>query len=185
MKFRIPFTISNVEKLRKKPKFFKSVIKHKKKSKLQYYLDNSDTGFTREEYLNIALRSFLFIFIILTVILTTVLGSLNVKLFLIFGPVVALLFSLFVLFSQLVYPKIYSARKQREIERNLIPALKDMHVQLNSGIPLFSILVNISASKYGALSKEFKKAVIKINTGTPEIEVLEKLGEQNPSILPR
>ena len=34
-----------------------------------------------------------------------------------------------------------------------------MLVQLNSGIPLFDILTNISNSNYGELSLEFKKAV--------------------------
>jgi len=182
MKFHVPFTISEIEKLKRKPKFFKSLIKYKKKSSLQYYLDNSDTGITREEYLNVVLRSFSFFFLLLTVIFTTILALLSVKSFFILGPIASLLFSAFILFSQLVYPKIYSVRKQRNIEKNLIPALDDMLVQLDAGIPLFSILVNISSSDYGALSIEFKKAVRKINTGLPQIEVLEELGEQNSSV---
>ena len=47
---------------------------------------------------------------------------------------------------------------------------------------MFSILVNISASDYGALSTEFRKAVIKINTGRTQVEVLEELGEKNSSV---
>src|SRR3989338_10168798 len=82
----------------------------------------------------------------------------------------------------MIYPKIFVNRKKREIESNLIPALQDMLVQLTSGIPLFSILVNISASDYGALSLEFKKIVRKINAGVSEIDVLEETGEKNPSI---
>ncbi|MCH7568385.1 MAG: type II secretion system F family protein [Nanoarchaeota archaeon] len=182
MKFHIPFTISSVEKLRKKKRIFKSFIKHKKKSKLQYYLNNTETGLTREEYLSICIKGFLFSFIILYVISTTVLAFLNVRLFYLLSLGIALVFSSFVLFSQLVYPKIYTTRKQKNIEKNLIPALEDMLVQLNSGIPLFSILVNISSADYGELSNEFKKAVRKINAGLPEIEVLEELGEKNPSI---
>ncbi len=182
MKFHIPFTIANLDRLRKRHKFFKSLIKHKKKSNLQYNLDNCDTQITREEYLNVVLTSFSLFFIVLTVILTTLLALLSVKLFFVWGPLIALLFALFVFYSQLVYPKIYSVRKQRDIERNLIAACEDMLVQLNSGIPLFSILVNISSSNYGALSNEFKKAVRRINAGLPEEEVLEELGEQNSSI---
>ena len=182
MKFHIPFTISGIEKLRKRPQIFKSIIKYKKKSRLQHHLNNSDTNITREEYLNIVYRSFVIYFIILSVVLTTILALLNVKLFFIWGTIVALLFSIFVLFSQLVYPKIYSVRKQRDLERNLIPALEDMLVQLNSGIPLFSILVNISSSNYGSLSNEFKKGVRRINAGLPEEEVLEELGVQNSSV---
>ena len=71
---------------------------------------------------------------------------------------------------------------QIDIENNLIPALQDMSVQLNFGIPLFRILINISSSDYGELSIEFKKAVKKINAGSPQLDVLEEMGEKNPSL---
>ena len=56
-----------------------------------------------------------------------------------------------------------------------------MLIQINSGIPIFTVLVNISASNYSFLSEEFKKAVRKINAGYPQIDVLEELGERNSS----
>jgi len=58
-----------------------------------------------------------------------------------------------------------------------------MLVQLSSGVPLFSILVNISTSSYGELSEEFKKIIRKINAGLPEVEVLDEVGEKSSSIL--
>jgi len=61
--------------------------------------------------------------------------------------------------------------------------MEDMLVQLSSGVPLFTILVNISASGYGQLSIEFKKAVKKINAGLPQIEVIDDMGKKNASIL--
>ncbi len=61
--------------------------------------------------------------------------------------------------------------------------MEDMLIQLSSGVPLFTILVNVSASGYGQLSLEFKKAVKKINAGFPQIEVIEELGKKNHSIL--
>src|SRR3989344_4418010 len=110
MKFHIPFTVVSLDRLRKRHKFFKSLIKHKKKSALQDHLSNCDTLITREEYLNVVFTSFSLFFIVLTVILTTVLALLNVNLFFVYGPLVALLFALFVMYSQLVYPKVYSVR---------------------------------------------------------------------------
>ncbi len=92
------------------------------------------------------------------------------------------MFSMFAYFSQRIYPKIYLSRKQRDIEKNLIPALEDMFIQLNSGIPLFDIMTNISDADYGILSEEFKKAVKRINAGEPEAEVLDDLGKRNPSV---
>lgn len=182
MKFHIPFTISSIDKLKKKPVIFRRLIKHKKKSKLQDYLDSTDTGINREQYLNIVLKSFIISFVTINVLATTVLILLNVSTPYLFSLILALLFSGFIFFSQRIYPKIYVARKEKNIEQNLIPALEDMHVQLNAGIPLFSILVNISSSGYGELSVEFKKAVIRINSGSPQVEVLEDLGKTNPSM---
>ncbi len=81
------------------------------------------------------------------------------------------------------YPKILADKQQKGIERNLLAAMEDMLIQLSSGVPLFTILVNVSASGYGQLSLEFKKAVKKINAGFPQIEVIEELGKKNHSIL--
>jgi len=182
MNFHIPFTFSSLEKLKKRSVFFQKYIKHKKKSKLSDNLKNSGIELSREEYLGISRRTFLISFIFLFLLSTTFLALLGVKLFLLLGLSFALLFSSFILFSQLAYPRIYVSRRQKNIEKNLIPALEDILIQLNSGIPLFSILTNISSSDYGELSIEFKKAVRRINSGESESEVLDDLGNKNPSV---
>lgn len=182
MKFKIPFTISSYQKLRRRSDSFLKRIKHKGKSKLKEDLKNSNILLTREEYLSIVMRSFIINFLSLLVFSTTLLAFLRVNFFYLFGFGVAIIFSGFVVFSQLVYPRIFVSRRQKDIERNLLPALEDMLVQINSGVPLFSVMVNISSSGYGELSIEFKKAVKRINAGESEKEVLEDLGENNPSI---
>ena len=42
-------------------------------------------------------------------------------------------------------------------------------------------MLNISSAGYGELSKEFRKAVKRINSGEPEAAVLDDLGRKNPS----
>jgi len=182
MKFQIPFTISELEKLKKKSKFLMNFIKYKKKSSLTQTLRNSGVNITREEYMAVTRRSFFIIFASLLIFSIIALFLFNVKNFILLGLGVSLAFSLFAFLSQQMYPRMYVSRKQQDIERNLIPALEDMLIQLNSGIPLFSILVNISSSNYGELSGEFKKAVKRISSGEPEIEVFDDLGNKNPSI---
>ncbi|MFA5060872.1 MAG: type II secretion system F family protein [Candidatus Pacearchaeota archaeon] len=182
MKFHIPFTFSEIDKLKKKSNFFSSRIMYKKKSKLGDYLESSEVGLSREEYLGIVIRSFLITLVVCYFVFSTLLLLFRVSYFYIFGAGIAVLFSAFIFFSQMIYPKIFISRKQRNIERNLIPALQDMLVQLNSGIPLFDIMVNISAADYGVLSSEFRKAVKRINAGESESEVLNDLGKKNPSI---
>lgn len=182
MIFKIPFTHGSLESLRKRYTFFKKRLSPKKKSKLQFYLDSSHAAISREEYLSIALHYFFLVFFVVTVFTTTLLYFAGVTSWHIFGVITGLLFGAFVFSSQVIYPKVYANRRQRTIEKNLIPALEDMLIQLNAGIPLFSILVNISSSDYGDLSEEFKQAVRKISAGIPESEVLEELGDQNPSL---
>ncbi|MEK6899163.1 MAG: type II secretion system F family protein [Nanoarchaeota archaeon] len=182
MNFRIPFTRDSINSLRKRHTFFIRHISPKKNSKFQAYLDNSDVEISREEYLSIAYYYFIFYSFAFTVLATTAFYFLGIAKWYLFGVLVGLLFGGFILSNQLVYPRVYANRKQRVIERNLIPALEDMLIQLNSGIPLFSILVNLSSSDYGALSEEFKKAVKKISAGSPQEDVLEELGDRNGSM---
>jgi len=181
MAFKIPFTLSNTEKLKKKSKFFISKLKYKKKSSLGDNLEGIGTNLSREEYLGIILRNLFFNFIFLMLVSSTILFFLKAENFIIYSIGVSLLFSFFIAFIQRAYPSIFISRKQREIEKNLLTALEDISIQLNSGIPLFNIMVNISGGDYGVLSQEFKKAVKKINAGEPEADVLNYLGKINPS----
>ncbi len=181
MKFHIPFTFSNIDRLKKRPLLLKALQQRKKYSKLDYYLENSDSGVTREQYLNISAYSFIMSFIIVFTVITTILFLTKVTSPLMLALVITIFCSGFVVFAQFVYPRVHYNKKQRELEKNLLPALEDVLVQLSSGVPLFNILVNISISDYGEISTEFKKAVRKINAGVPQIEVLEELGEKNSS----
>jgi len=181
MRFHIPFTFSDIDNLKARSRFFLTRIRYKKGTKLEENLINSNVDISREEYLAICLRTLSFSLIIFSVILTTVFAFLSIRFFYIFGILAGIAFAFFVFFSQTVYPYIYVTKRQRNIERNLIPALSDILVQLNSGIPLFSILVNVSSADYEELSREFKKAVRRIGAGEPEALVLDDLGRKNPS----
>ena len=156
MKFRIPFTIAPIAVLRQKAQIFSFLVKHRRKSSLENYLQIAEVPLTREEYLSISIRAFVMVFFFSLIASSTLLFFLNVNNFIILGLAIGLLFGLFVSTNQLIYPKIYVTRREHNIDKNLIPALEDMLVQLNSGIPLFSILVNISSADYGELSLEFK-----------------------------
>ncbi len=181
MKFHIPFTFATLDRLKKKPMLIKSFQQRKKSSKLDYYLENSDAGVTREQYLNICAHSFIMGFVIILAVTSSITLLTKVPSPIALSLVLTLCTCSFISFAQLSYPKVHFNRKQKQLERNLMPALEDILVQLSSGVPLFNILVNISIADYGEISTEFKKAVKKINAGAPQIEVLEELGEKNSS----
>ncbi len=84
--------------------------------------------------------------------------------------------------SQIFYPKLFMSRKVKGIEKNLPVALHHLLIHIRSGVPLFNALISISKSDYGILSKEFKRAVININTGISEVKALEMLARENPSL---
>jgi len=100
-----------------------------------------------------------------------------------YGFLMALVISMLVYLQQVNYPRLLVKKKIKNIEQNLLPALQDFLVQLNAGIPIFNILVTISEGNYGKLSEEFDRVVKKISSGTPQIEALEKMISDNPSIL--
>lgn len=181
MKFKIPFEGTNVDRLKKVSKPYYKKIRYKPDSKLSMYLKNSGAPLKSDEYLGICRRSFLNSFFALLFLFFVLLFVLGRERFYFLAIGVSLLISGIAYMNQRAYPRIYFLKRQRDIEKNLIPALEDVLIQLSSGIPLFSILVNVSDSNYGELSVEFEKAVQKINAGEAEVDVLEELGENNPS----
>ncbi len=182
MTFKIPFTFGPLDRLKKRSSFITSLLPRKRKSALGDILKNNEIPLSREEYLSISLEATLKVFGFMAVLATTGLFFAGVKQFILFGCGFGFMIAGFIFSIQQTYPHIYTSRRQKNIERNLIPALEDMLVQLNAGVPLFSILVNISSSDYGELSNEFKRAVRKMNTGISQTEVLDELGKNNPSL---
>lgn len=182
MKFKIPFTLFDFENQRRSSKDFISLIQPKKNSKLKDTLDSLDLNITREEYLGICAKNFIYSYGFFIVASISLFFYLKMSNPIITPLIISTLISSFIFFVQVSYPKAFANRKQREIEKSLIPGLQDMLVQLNSGIPLFSILINLTNSDYGMLSEEFRKIVKKINAGSPQAEVIEEVGDKNPSL---
>ena len=129
------------------------------------------------------LASSLIFFVFSSAFISTLVFLAGLETPIIFGIVSGTIFSFFVFVQQISYPKILSRKKIRSLEQNLLPALQNLLIQLNSGVPTFNILVNISSGDYGEVSKEFAKAVKEINAGRPQVEVLEELASNNPSNL--
>ena len=183
MKFHIPFTIASLNRLKIKSRRYSKIFGVKRDSNLKDYLAKAEVDITREEYLGIVLRSSLIFSLITYIFISTIIYLTNKGNPFIVPLIPSIAVGIFTSFSQTSYPKILVEKQQKAIERNLLPAMEDILVQLSSGVPLFTILVNISASNYGQLSMEFKKAVKKINAGLPQVEVIDDMGKKNHSIL--
>lgn len=180
MRFKIPFTFSDIEILKRRAKTFIKLTRPKK-TKLDVFLEATGVKINRRHYLAICYRSFLLNLLIFSVVFSSVLGLLEASFFYVYGLGSAFLVSGLILFNQMNYPRIFALNKEREVEKNLISVLQDMVVQLNSGVPMFRIIMSISEANYGQVSEEFKKIAKEINSGVSQIEAIEKYGKLNTS----
>lgn len=88
----------------------------------------------------------------------------------------------FVFFSFfLFYPKVQARKIADNLDKDLVYALKDMELQISSGVPLYDAMANISRADYGRVSKEFEIAVRDISSGGAEDKALEKMAARTES----
>jgi len=78
------------------------------------------------------------------------------------------------------YPKILSIRRTRSIDDQLIPSLRQLLIDLRSGVPLFQGMSSV-ATGYGEVSSEFRKMVKEMNAGVDQGEVLNEASRRIPS----
>jgi pilus assembly protein TadC len=145
-----------------------------------------------KDYTSVIVFIFIFYFIIFAALISVVLSKLLISfskigtiviphsliLGITLGIVVGILFAV----QMIAYPKIMIKKRVREIDSNLVFALRAMLVQIKGGVSLFNALSMISNSKrFGELGVELKKAVDKITTGTSEDVALREVASKNPS----
>lgn len=79
------------------------------------------------------------------------------------------------------YPSILSRKKAERVDKNFVFALKDLLLQLNSGVSLYNAFVNVSNADYGEVSAEFRKIVRHVKTGLSFEKSLETLAIETRS----
>ena len=184
MKQKIPFLIMPFDVLKKISKPFSSISREISKffPYLKEHLRTLDMQVDPVVYINTCLLATTFFYFFISLILIIFLFLLDVGNYIGISLIISIPLSLFILLRQLTYPKLLSNRRIRNIDRNLLPALQHIIINLNSGIPLFNTLVAISAEDFGEISVEFKKAIKKINAGEPQLDVLNDMADKNPSL---
>lgn len=147
---------------------------------LSYSLKQAELGLNEKEY--VAIIYFLVIaYSLILGITTTLLLSRMTEDFLVLGAGTGLFVGAMVFVQLIMYPQLLLRKRVRTVEKNLVFALRAILVQIKSGVSLFDSMTMVARGDYGAISTEFQKAIDEINTGTPEQEALEALGERNPS----
>src|SRR3989344_2636244 len=95
----------------------------------------------------------------------------------------AVAFAIFIVFTYIYlrYPSIYAGKKAELVEKNLVFVLKDLLLQVSSGIGLYNAMVTVYKSNYGEMSLEFEKLAKKVNTGVSIESALETLSVRTKS----
>jgi flagellar protein FlaJ len=79
------------------------------------------------------------------------------------------------------YPRVIAGKKGERINKNLVFVLKDMLLQVSSGVSLYNSMINIANSDYGEVSREFEKAVKRMDSGMSVENALEQLAVESKS----
>ena len=100
---------------------------------------------------------------------TTMLGVASIPVLFVMG---------FLTFEKL--PQIRTNRRTRKLEKDLPYALRDVLIEIKSGIPLYNALNTVSEG-YGEASKEIQLIIKDIDGGKPMVEAIEDSIVRNPS----
>jgi flagellar protein FlaJ len=84
-------------------------------------------------------------------------------------------FFLMFLMLHLIYPSILVKKIAALSENDLLFALREIMLSINSGIPLFDSMKNVSLGNYGKISQDFEGVVKQVESGMPEREALKQL----------
>ncbi|RMF54881.1 type II secretion system F family protein [Candidatus Woesearchaeota archaeon] len=147
-------------------------------------LQETDLGMVPREYLAATIVNLLFYFLLFFGLLFVLNYRVQLK------PLqesllssLGFAFLIFVLigYTLIRYPKIIGGKKAEQIDRHLVFALKDLLMQISSGISLYNGFINVGKAGYGQVSVEFGKAARHINTGMPVDQALEKMAVETKS----
>jgi len=185
MKKRIPFVLFpiNTAKQLAKPFYGWGNKLLKIFPGLSVRLDQAKIDIQPREYVAIAFFSFLFWSIIIMFTFSVITFFISVPEFFIYIIVSVSEIIGFLTFTYIIlYPRLIITRKVKDLEKNLLFALRHLLIQVKSGVPLFDGLVSVSSGNYGLVSEELKECTKKISTGTEQTVALEELALKNPSL---
>ncbi len=89
--------------------------------------------------------------------------------------------SLIMVMQVMNYPSLQARAKGKDVERNLLYALRHITIQVRSGATLFEAMKSVAFSDYGKLSKDMEVAVKQIASGFPIASSVDSLAIRNRS----
>ncbi len=152
-------------------------------SGLKSDLEEMDSALKVQEYSVLAFLHSLFYSILFTFLFLALLFSQQKSTFQIveYSVGIFVLFTLLFLVVFLRYPHVIGGKKAEEVDKSLIYALKDISLQVSSGVSLYSAFVHVSTQEYGLVSKEFTLLVQDMHRGVALEKALENMAKRTRS----
>lgn len=181
---KVPFSFLPAKRLRYFSRRFYYIATHLENffPNVKRYLKQINETISAKEYLAMCVVASIFFYVFVTILIIVILYFVRLGNPFLTGPLIGLIFTFFMLLQQINYPKLLANKRIYSLEKNLLSALQTIQVQLNSGVTLFNIFVNVSRGNYGEISKEFDKLINKINAGIPDVDAIEEMAVENPSL---
>ena len=145
---------------------------------LKYKLKNAGMNYKPEEFIQ---RTFMTAFYMTTGLAASV-GLLLAKFDVLKGMMIFFVPVIFILFFSymLKMPDAIISKKEKEITKEIVFAGRHLIIELESGVPLYNAMINISKN-YDVIGKYFKEIVGKIDLGTSMEDALTEAVEYIPS----
>ncbi|MFQ5406087.1 MAG: type II secretion system F family protein [Candidatus Micrarchaeia archaeon] len=143
-------------------------------------LPQAEIDLSQKEYAAIAATVGISNAVIASIALFT-LGSIAKVDFVFISAIFAFLTGFASFVTVIYYPKIIAAQRIRNLEKGLIPAVRQLTIELRSGVPLFNAMTTLTVD-YEEVSKEFKKIVKKVESGQSEQDALNNSCHSIPSM---
>ena len=81
----------------------------------------------------------------------------------------------------IIYPGILVRKIAQKTDNELVFALRELSLQIESGVALYDAMANIASGNYGYASRAFATAVREISSGVPEKKALQKMAVKSQS----
>lgn len=137
-------------------------------------------NFDPEDYIGAAMFSagIIAFFLGFMFFLITMVGAQLSAMF-VFGMVVFSFASALVFY--LYYPTIQLKKIAQMTDNELVFALRELSLQIESGVTLYNAMLNVAQGSYGYASRAFATTVRDINNGVPEKKALERMALRSHS----
>jgi flagellar protein FlaJ len=133
-----------------------------------------------EQFMDRAIISSVFAALAISVLTFMVLDMAGTQSALLFTVLLFFLYLVFSFFYFMMYPSVMVLKRKRDIDYELVFAVRHLLIGLRSGMPLFDAMVGISRG-YGEVSREFNKIVEKVTLGTPIAQAIREVVQTDPS----